>query len=449
MADQSFFVQWTSAPGTESVTSVRLTDGDAAKPIVVMLHGTGGTIGDFSNPATSRPFNFDFRASFPPDRDEGWHWYPGLTAWSFELDPFKAVQGWEPFLRAAGFRTANYTQVDATGVLARPAVELAAVARELIRRFPDARLAFLAHSRGGVLVRKFLKDFATDAAFAGHIWKVITLATPHQGTEVANHTLTLRSLISALRVAYGPIIDLAFAPFVAVLNQPANQEFAVGSAFLTNLAQDEHAFAGATYHTFAGTSPLLTRVLAWNFTVGSAFPQWHAPPFHWTISLGETLVSPVLNSLPNLFAEITEGEGDTIAANVRAHLPFSATRTANPINHWEHLWDPALQSQVRALLDEVPPPGPRRVRCINKAHRQSGDTHIQAVGGMNAAGGRWRLSQPDVISRIEHGESFYVEEPAGDRVAIVVALSPAGHKYIKTVADGDVPNNLLALPECP
>jgi hypothetical protein len=39
-----------------------------------------------------------------------------------------------------------------------------------------------------------------------------------------------------------------------------------------------------------------------------------------------------------------------------AHLPFSATRTANPLNHAEALWDPTLQSQVIAILSRLRSP---------------------------------------------------------------------------------------------
>jgi hypothetical protein len=35
-----------------------------------------------------------------------------------------------------------------------------------------------------------------------------------------------------------------------------------------------------------------------------------------------------------------------------------------------------------------------------------------------------------------------------DRVGVEVAVSAYGRKYLKTVADGDPPNNLLSLPEC-
>lgn len=34
-------------------------------------------------------------------------------------------------------------------------------------------------------------------------------------------------------------------------------------------------------------------------------------------------------------------------------------------------------------------------------------------------------------------------------VRVIVAESRYGNKYIKTEADGEQPNNLLSLPECP
>jgi hypothetical protein len=96
-----------------------------------------------------------------------------------------------------------------------------------------------------------------------------------------------------------------------------------------------------------------------------------------------------------------------------------------------------------------PPPPATRIQCVNKPRRESADEHILAVGGVRADGSRWKLSQQDAIRRIEAGDRFYVEEPTGDRVGVIVALSRYGNKYLKTIADGDVPNNLLALPECP
>jgi hypothetical protein len=91
-----------------------------------------------------------------------------------------------------------------------------------------------------------------------------------------------------------------------------------------------------------------------------------------------------------------------------------------------------------------------QVQCINKADRYNAHERIRSIGGRNADGTRWKLSQPDAIAYVEDGTySFYVARPAGDTVWVVVAVSAAGNKYLKTQADGDQPNNLLSLPECP
>lgn len=89
-----------------------------------------------------------------------------------------------------------------------------------------------------------------------------------------------------------------------------------------------------------------------------------------------------------------------------------------------------------------------RIDCVTRTQRASPHERISEVGGPNRNGGRWKLQQSQAVAGIEAGKwTFYVEQPAAHVVAVIVA-SRLGKRYLKTAADGEQPDNLMALPEC-
>lgn len=90
-----------------------------------------------------------------------------------------------------------------------------------------------------------------------------------------------------------------------------------------------------------------------------------------------------------------------------------------------------------------------QVKCINKSDRYDAHERIKSIGGINDDGTRWKLSQEQAIKDIEAGKYDFYVSVQGRTVRVIVATSRYGNKYIKTEADGEHPNNLLSLPECP
>ncbi len=90
-----------------------------------------------------------------------------------------------------------------------------------------------------------------------------------------------------------------------------------------------------------------------------------------------------------------------------------------------------------------------QVQCINKSDRYNPHERILYIGGLNASGSRWKMSQPDAVNAITNGTYEFFVYAAGREVDVIVAKSAQGNLYIKTEADGEHPNNLLTLPECP
>lgn len=89
-----------------------------------------------------------------------------------------------------------------------------------------------------------------------------------------------------------------------------------------------------------------------------------------------------------------------------------------------------------------------QISCVNKQPRNDPHLRISHVGGVNDQGQRWKWTTDQAIAAIEaRTHTFYVMA-GGRRADVIVAVSVAGNKYLKTTADDTRVDNLLSLPEC-
>ena len=83
-----------------------------------------------------------------------------------------------------------------------------------------------------------------------------------------------------------------------------------------------------------------------------------------------------------------------------------------------------------------------QVLCINKRDRESRHEGITHLGGNG-----WKWTRDEVIRSIEAKTNAFFTQANGSRSDIGVVNGPNG-KYVRTYADGQWNDNLLALREC-
>lgn len=219
-------------------------------------------------------------------------------------------------------------------------------------------IVLMAHSRGGLLIRKLLKN---KGSAGGRVRWVITLHSPHHGSEVARTPAVLAEQTAELfnNVQVPPDVKHPLKELARLLVSPLNKqidegsgELAPGSALMQGLANGEQPVPGVKYYTFGGVNPQLYRFYTWLFTPMSSVPQYKnlEQYFKWEVKAAEVPgVSPMLNSIRAILPEIKEGQGDSLVTDQSARLPFSIHQT-DQLNHVEVLWNRDLQMKVAGLL---------------------------------------------------------------------------------------------------
>jgi hypothetical protein len=87
-----------------------------------------------------------------------------------------------------------------------------------------------------------------------------------------------------------------------------------------------------------------------------------------------------------------------------------------------------------------------RVACTEKREKHE---HIVSLGCYGPGNSHHNFTEREVINRIDSGaDTFYSERPDG-HVAEIIVERMFGEEFLKTKPDGERPNNLDWLPDCP
>ena len=88
-----------------------------------------------------------------------------------------------------------------------------------------------------------------------------------------------------------------------------------------------------------------------------------------------------------------------------------------------------------------------QISFIHKSGRGNPYEGIRSVGGTNADGTEWLLSELAAINGLKNGKWQFHVVRGGRNVRVLVARTPWGYEYLRTEEDDDIPYVLLGLPE--
>ncbi len=271
--------------------------GRKERPLVVFVHGMGMNLKAWSDPsqATILAGKYPLRVLFEGPDEEF------VTSFHDLKDLAYTVLSW--------------TQ-------SRPAGPIMIAVRELLSeydRYAAEGIIFVCHSRGGLIVRKYLEDAAVP------LRGLITLSTPHHGTSLAQWAKNVSPLTSALVKLLNfrkKDIDSALGRVLGFLGSTGLRELLPGSRFYAGLKDRRRQ--GARYLSIGGTNPNILRAMS--------------------ISLPE-LISRIIpeKMIPE---EMRDGFGDGLVSAASSVLTYADEHLNFSVNHGSILFDKEVRNHI-------------------------------------------------------------------------------------------------------
>lgn len=349
---------------------IRIHEGNGTGPVVVLVHGLAVSEKIWTEPENETLFAglIPFRrlvadVDRPPQSvDKGVHDRPplapiaGMAFSPSRWDGDEKPSGLWQALLEAGYATVTWSQREPKGLIALAVEELAHVMDLLEQRFSGRRIVLVGHSRGGLVIRRYLDSCPEGRA---KIAGVIGLGVPHRGSRLASAGIILSPVLAFVRgvAALGEnnrSLSTRMEDFVSRLNRSLQSEgfleLVPDSPFITGLRDEK--YPGMRHVSVIGTLARYTRVYLLKYDEESYVRG--ADGFRYRLVPRELFTIPdtFVEKIPSTLVprELVEGEGDGQVSVESARLQWADEEYRFPVNHAEMVVD---QRVHRVVLDEL------------------------------------------------------------------------------------------------
>jgi pimeloyl-ACP methyl ester carboxylesterase len=256
-----------------------------------------------------------------------------INALSFGfIDP--DIQSLWNYLENEGFSLASWTQRQPLGPIQLAVDELRSSIAAIQKKWPDKPLYLIGHSRGGLIARRFLLE-EPGADIKG----IITISSPHSGTEMAKFSRYLRPagilLEKIIPSKSRATLTKALGRLSNFLQSPAIEELQPGSEFMGSIKKP--LGDNLKKLSFGGTNPAL-------FQMTISLPGNNFKVIKFPDMLAGLIPS---DHLPK---ELTPGLGDALVTAASAKIPGSSHHDF-PDNHVRAAYDRKVHKIILDFLN--------------------------------------------------------------------------------------------------
>lgn len=356
----------------------KFSAGTKGKPAILLIHGLAASRTHWTSPADTWSIkNGHYLVDWKPKDQSGTSALPAVkgAVRSFVVSKENKHADedgsfWKK-LKDEGFTVATWNQIPCMDKSSMPsddclnsdvfdrAYPTAKEALAYLASKTDEDIILIAHSRGGLIARKLLKESDTELPALKRVKMLITLHTPHKGSSMASKgnevqkklknlqdavdldwlPKDLRKLAKDLMPEVGKKLSGAVDTLVVLTGLKGAKELDANGPVIKGIEAGEKKRPGVKYYTFGGDDPRVARVFARVYSSGG---------FEWKTEPKTVLDFPADLKIP--FPEMKKG-GDLLVTDASSHFAFEDQHFTDDLNHAAVLWNKNTRRRVLALIN--------------------------------------------------------------------------------------------------
>ncbi len=315
---------------------VTIHKGESAKPVALFIHGLGVDKNFWVDPLGTRILAGNVPMKTFAARRQRPCLIQKRPRLSFGKMPEKINNIWT-VLKDHGFSLVCWSQRRPVGPISPAVEELDEIVRLTTRLFPGQSLALIAHSRGGLIARKFMEEERTG------IKALITLASPHAGSSLSRIGQYVAPLLPLLKKmlpkeTHGTV-SRVIRNIDDLVRGKALKELLPGADFLRNLK--DRRLKGVRYVSFGGKKTRLLTLYRWKRQDNRMHPE----PLLF-------IPDSVIRFIPDSICpdELMPGKGDFMVTAESSVLPWAERHYNLNANHISITWN---RKAIKVILEAL------------------------------------------------------------------------------------------------